>query len=84
MTTEAQERRAGMPDSRPEGSGRNLLGAGWWSVKCHGKERDFCTGSDNMMEAVAERENMLKASRRLVSNMGAPGVDGMSKEELNG
>ena len=84
MTTEAQESRAGMPDSRPEGSGRNPPGAGWWSAKCHGKERDFCTGTDNMMEAVVERENMRRAYRRVVSNKGAPGVDGMFTEELHG
>lgn len=35
-----------------------------------------------MMEAVVERENMLSASRRVVSNKGSAGVDGMSVEEL--
>jgi RNA-directed DNA polymerase len=84
MTTEAQERRAGMPDATPEGSGRNPRGAGWWSVKGHGKERNSCTGTDTMMEAVVERENMRRAYRRVVSNKGAPGVDGMGTKELHG
>jgi RNA-directed DNA polymerase len=34
------------------------------------------------MEAVVERENMLNAYRRVVSNKGSAGVDGMSVEEL--
>jgi len=84
MTSEAQESRAGMPDATPEGSGRNPRGAGWWSVKGHGKERDSCTGTDTRMEAVVERENMRRAYRRVVSNKGAPGVDGMVTEELHG
>jgi RNA-directed DNA polymerase len=35
-----------------------------------------------MMEAVVERENMLRAYRRVVSNKGASGVDGRSTEDL--
>ena len=34
------------------------------------------------MEAVVERENMLKAFRRVVGNKGSAGVDAMSVEEL--
>ena len=36
----------------------------------------------NLMEAVVERENMLKALRRVVGNKGAAGVDAMSVDEL--
>lgn len=36
----------------------------------------------NLMEAVVERENMLHALRRVVSNKGAAGVDAMSVDEL--
>jgi RNA-directed DNA polymerase len=35
-----------------------------------------------LMEEVLRRENMLRALRRVRSNKGAPGVDGMSVEEL--
>ena len=34
------------------------------------------------MEAVVERENMLNAYRRVVSNKGAAGVDAMGVDEL--
>ena len=36
----------------------------------------------DLMEAVVERENMLNALRRVVSNKGAAGVDALSVEEL--
>jgi RNA-directed DNA polymerase len=36
----------------------------------------------NLMEAVVERENMLNALSRVVSNKGAAGVDAMSVDEL--
>ncbi len=35
-----------------------------------------------MMEEVLRRENMMEAHRRVVRNGGAPGVDGMTVEEL--
>jgi RNA-directed DNA polymerase len=35
-----------------------------------------------LMEEVLRRENLLKALRRVQSNKGAPGVDGMRVEEL--
>jgi RNA-directed DNA polymerase len=35
-----------------------------------------------MMEAVVERENMLRAYKQVVGNKGAAGVDGMTVEEL--
>lgn len=73
-----------MPDSRPEGSGRNPLGAGGGVPSVTARREDFCTGTDNMMEAVVERENMTRAYRRVVSNKGAPGVDGMVTEQLYG
>ena len=37
-----------------------------------------------MMEAVVERENMKKALYRVIANKGAPGVDGMTVDELIG
>lgn len=35
-----------------------------------------------LMEKVVRRENLLEAHRRVVSNGGAPGVDGMTVHEL--
>jgi len=36
------------------------------------------------MESVCERENMQRALRRVRKNKGAPGVDGMTVDELSG
>ena len=46
------------------------------------KRGDTCPGIENLMEVVVERENMMRAHRRVVSNRGSAGVDGMSVEEL--
>ncbi len=40
------------------------------------------SGAVVLMEEVLRRENMLRALRRVRSNKGAPGVDGMTVEEL--
>jgi RNA-directed DNA polymerase len=82
MAREAQESRAERPDAKPEGSGRNPRRAGGGVPSATARKGDFCTETDNMMEAVVERENMIRAYRRVVSNKGAPGVDGMCTEEL--
>ena len=42
------------------------------------------TGEDRLMEMICERENMLEALRRVESNKGAPGVDGMKTTQLRG
>ena len=39
-------------------------------------------GATMLMEQVVRRENMLAAYRRVVSNGGAPGIDGMTVDEL--
>lgn len=43
-----------------------------------------CTGppTETLMEEVLRRENLLSALKRVTANKGAPGVDGMSVEEL--
>jgi len=42
------------------------------------------TGEDRLMEMICERQNMLNALRRVESNKGAPGVDGMKTTQLRG
>jgi len=42
------------------------------------------TGQIRLMESVCERENMRRALRRVRANKGAPGIDGMTVEELPG
>jgi RNA-directed DNA polymerase len=73
---------AEMPESTPEGSGRNPREQGGGvSSDTAGKEHSH-PGTERLMEEVVERENMLRAYRRVVANRGAAGVDGMSVEEL--
>jgi RNA-directed DNA polymerase len=40
------------------------------------------TGEDRLMESICERENMIKALKRVESNNGKPGVDGMKTTQL--
>lgn len=68
----------------PEGTGRNPEGTGCGAS-------DMATAKDNLsqerrdlMEAVVERENMKRALKRVLSNKGAPGVDGLRVEDLHG
>jgi RNA-directed DNA polymerase len=42
------------------------------------------TGQIRLMESVCERQNMQRALRRVRKNKGAPGIDGMTVEELPG
>ena len=42
------------------------------------------TGQIRLMESVCERENMRRALRQVRKNKGAPGIDGMTVEELPG
>jgi RNA-directed DNA polymerase len=39
---------------------------------------------EQLMEVVCERENCLRAYKRVKSNKGSPGIDGMTVEELPG
>lgn len=45
-------------------------------------EPESPAATDEMMEVICERENLLKALKRVKSNKGAPGVDGMTVKEL--
>jgi RNA-directed DNA polymerase len=42
------------------------------------------TGDIRLMESILERENMLKALKRVKANKGAPGIDKMTLGELDG
>ena len=43
---------------------------------------DPSTGGNRLMEIILERENMHRALKRVRSNKGAPGVDGMTVDQL--
>ncbi len=45
---------------------------------------DPSTGGNRLMEIICERENMHRALQRVRSNKGAPGVDGMTVDQLPG
>jgi RNA-directed DNA polymerase len=53
-------------------SGSNLL----WTPA------ELAPSSNNLIEQVVDRRNMVRACRRVVSNGGSPGVDGMTTEDL--
>jgi len=43
----------------------------------------MCQDTSHLMEGVLERENMVQAYKRVVSNHGSSGIDGVSVEELS-
>ena len=43
---------------------------------------DPSTGGNRLMEIICERENIRRALQRVRSNKGAPGVDGMTVDQL--
>ena len=73
---------AEMPDSHPEGSGRNPRDAGMGAPNVTAKRGSSCPEAMRLMEAVVERENMIVALRRVEANKGAAGVDQMTVGEL--
>ena len=82
MAKEPQYRRVEMPEAEPESSRRNLRGYGSGAAKVTTRQEDPRPGTEELIEAVVEKENMIKAYKRVRGNKGAPGVDGMSTEEL--
>jgi len=48
------------------------------------REAESPAGNWQLMEEVVERENLIKALKRVQANKGSPGVDGMTVDELPG
>ena len=82
MTTQTLTNRAEMRDALAERGGRNLPVAAGGASSGTARKGHSCTGTENLMEAVVERENMLNALRRVVSNKGAAGVDAIVQDVL--
>jgi RNA-directed DNA polymerase len=82
MTMQTPTSRAGMRDALGERGGRNRPGVPGGASSGTARKGYSCSGTENLMEAVVERGNMLKAFRRVVGNKGAAGVDAMSVEDL--
>ena len=76
------ESRAEKPERSRKASGGTAHGPGLdrqGRAACEGTARD---GTPMLMEEVLRRENLMAAHKRVVRNGGAPGVDGMTVEQL--
>ena len=82
MTIETLTNRAEMRDAPAERGGQNLSVAAGGASSGTAKREHSCAETRNLMEAVVERENMLRAFKRVVCNKGAAGVDGMDTDGL--
>jgi RNA-directed DNA polymerase len=63
-------------------SGRNPRGPVACASSLTARREASGQKSQKLMEAVVERENMLKALRQVEANKGSPGVDGVTVEDL--
>jgi len=82
MTTQTLINRAEMRDAPAERGGRNRPVAAGGASSGTARKEHCCPGTEDLMEAVVERENMLNAFKRVVSNKGAAGVDAMGVDAL--
>ena len=86
MTVEQQRGRAGDARVTPRRAGDGVPVAGGrvgrQSVTASDASRDLATKT--LMEVITERSNLNLAYERVVSNGGAPGVDGMTVDALKG
>jgi len=84
MASGGADKRDEKPEARPEGRTRNVREHGMGAPSATALKENSSLKTSELMEAVVERENMAGAYRRVVSNKGAPGVDGMGVEDLRG
>lgn len=73
---------AGMPETTQIDSGRNLRRICDGVSSAVTMRENNCKDSEQLMDAVVERENMTAAHKRVVRNKGSAGADGMSVNEL--
>lgn len=85
MTRANTEAKAEKPGAVPEGSDQKSreYGSGVSGVTATDGEYWTEAGA-RLMEETVSRGNMMAAFRRVVSNKGAPGVDGMTVDQLEG
>ena len=85
MTTGAAEGRIEMSGANPEGSGRKSREYGRCAANVTGRKATHCPEvATGLMEKIVSRCNMMAAYSRVVSNNGAPGIDGMPVTALKG
>ena len=82
MTARDADRRAEKPESHSKGSGRKPREYEKGASRVTAMREDSGPETEQLMEAVVERENMVAALQRVMSNRGAAGVDGMTVEQL--
>lgn len=77
-----EHRRQTPPDRGPDGQAEQVKPAGLGQRAEPSPARDKGKASAELWEQVWERENLLAALKRVERNGGAPGIDGMTVEEL--
>src|SRR5438034_7614261 len=82
MSNRDAERRAEKLESHPEGSRRNRREEGLGASRVTARREDSGPETEQLMEAVVERENMKLALKQVERNRGAAGVDKMTVEQL--
>src|SRR5258708_29824047 len=82
MTSGDGERRAEKLESHLEGSRRNRREEGLGASRVTARRENSGPETEQLMEAVVERENMKLALARVKQNRGAAGVDKMTVEQL--
>jgi RNA-directed DNA polymerase len=82
MDERGADRRVEMPEDSRKVAGGTREKKGRERQASTAEKEETQPGAKVLMEEVLRRENMLRALRRVRSNKGAPGVDGMSVEEL--
>lgn len=64
------------------GAARSRQRSGEARPAAHGGEHSGGAAPDDLMGAVVERRNLVRALRRVRQNQGSPGIDGMTVDEL--
>jgi RNA-directed DNA polymerase len=82
MTKGDAERRAEKLESHPEGNRRNRREEGLGASRVTARRADSGPETEQLLEAVVERENMWQALKQVERNKGAAGVDKMTVEQL--
>ena len=82
MTEEGAGKKAGKPELTRRAGGGTAEGTGRVRQADTARAGETGDGAPMLMEKVCARENLLAAYRRVVRNGGAPGIDGVTVEEL--
>ena len=64
------------------GEAPSAAGKGTEAVRA-GYDTESQASPENLMEEVCQRDNLVKALKRVKANQGSPGIDGMKVEELS-